>query len=503
MSSTTIDDVYDACERLDKAKIKDAEDYKVFIAGTKGNDGKVKKLCAHMIIRYWQDFTDLRNVAFYSLVSLLEDRDPDIRKAVIREVPHLVKSGELVDKIADVLSQMLQQTDELQEIAMLTNVLVQFLKSHPKDVLSAIFVNVVKSEEESVRLRLLKFIQLHVRDIPIHLMNEDLMLSIEHHIREVLKDITAVEFDLIFNFMRSLEFFRTAKGRMILYKIVVDQMQIDEPFPANDPQRFDQILYFVERARLLLSVRSMNCRSTELVNFMISKGIPVLEEVDAALRIRFLRALVELAPFSKSLERSDLIILSDYFSKLIPPLPSECSNADVGDVNSSLEQELRLSELETTSLAFVSFCRTDKTAFDFALEHSKDSANWRKRIIYLGRLLQHYIISANSELQKMRKLEPSKRDKNQLSFQQNSLKMAENTLHLTKMLAHKSPSFAFVITPSWKAENRKRDHESEVKVEQKRKRPLPHFYVPPGGKYSGMLSRGGRKNSAGGLFSRR
>lgn len=48
----------------------------------------------------------------------------------------------------------------------------------------------------------------------------------------MLKDITAVEFDLIFNFMRSLEFFRTAKGRMILYKVVVDQIQIDEPFPV-------------------------------------------------------------------------------------------------------------------------------------------------------------------------------------------------------------------------------------------------------------------------------
>ncbi|KAK6109581.1 Apoptosis inhibitory protein 5 (API5) family protein [Brugia pahangi] len=500
MSNATIDDIYDACERLDKAKVKDAEDYKIFISGTKGNDGKVKKLCAHMIVRYWQDFTDLRNVAFYSLVSLLEDRDPDIRKAVIREVSHVVKSGELVDKIADVLSQMLQQTDELQEITMLTNVLVQFLKSHPKDVLSAIFVNVVKSEEESVRLRLLKFIQLHVRDIPVNLMNEDLMISIEHHIREVLRDITAVEFDLIFNFMRSLEFFRTAKGRVILYKIVVDQIQIDEPLPANDPQRFDQILYFVERARLLLSA---SYRGSELVNFMISKGIPVLEEVDAALRIRFLRILVELAPFSKSLERSDLMILSDYFSKLIPPLPSERSDENMGDVDASLEQELRLSELETTSLAFASFCRTDKTAFDYMLEHSKDSANWRKRIIYLGRLLQHYIISANSELQKMRKLEPSKRDTNQLLFQQNSLKMAENTLHLTKMLAHKSPSFIFVITPSWKMESRKRDYESEVGTEQKRKRPVLHFYVPPGGKYSGMLNRGGRKNGTGGHSNRR
>lgn len=59
-------------------KLQNAEDYKIFISGTKGNDGKVKKLCAHMIVRYWQDFTDLRTVAFYSLVSLLEDRDPDV-----------------------------------------------------------------------------------------------------------------------------------------------------------------------------------------------------------------------------------------------------------------------------------------------------------------------------------------------------------------------------------------------------------------------------------------
>lgn len=59
-------------------KLQNAEDYKVFISGTRGNNGKVKKLCAHMIVRYWQDFMDLRNVAFYSLVSLLEDRDPDV-----------------------------------------------------------------------------------------------------------------------------------------------------------------------------------------------------------------------------------------------------------------------------------------------------------------------------------------------------------------------------------------------------------------------------------------
>lgn len=58
--------------------LQDANDYKIFISGTKSSNGKVKKLCAHMIVRYWQDFMDLRNIAFYSLVSLLEDRDPEV-----------------------------------------------------------------------------------------------------------------------------------------------------------------------------------------------------------------------------------------------------------------------------------------------------------------------------------------------------------------------------------------------------------------------------------------
>lgn len=53
------------------------------------------------------------------------------------------------------------------------------------DVLSAIFMNVVKSEEEPVRLRLLKFVKEHMRDIPVRLVNEELMLAVEHHVREV------------------------------------------------------------------------------------------------------------------------------------------------------------------------------------------------------------------------------------------------------------------------------------------------------------------------------
>ncbi|VDN07396.1 unnamed protein product [Thelazia callipaeda] len=475
----TIDNVYDACERLDKEKVKNADDFKLFMSGAKSKNCKVKKLCAQMIVRYWQDFTDLRNLAFYSLVSLLEDRDPEIRKAVIREVPHVFKSGELIDKIADVLSQMLQQSDDMQEIAMLDGVLVRFLKAYPKDVLSAIFINVMKSEEESIRLRLLKFIRSHVQQISA--CSEELGLFIAQHVREVMKDITAVEFDIIFEFMLSVEFFGMEKGRKVLYNIIVDQIQVDEPFPIQDPQHLDQILYFIERAQVLMSV---NFQSPELVTFLLLKGVPVLEQIDVQLRIRLLRALVELLPFSKSIERNCLLLVSDYFLKLIPPLPSEPKDAHVVDLNEPLEQELRLSELEPTSLIFASLCKADKTALNSLLKQYKDSDQWRKRMIYLGRLLQQYILSGNVELQKLRKLNFSEINKNRVLLQEDALKMAENTLSVTKMLAHKSPSFGLSILPSWKAVNRKRGHKCNVDAKPERKKVCQDFYVPPGGKYS-------------------
>ncbi|VDM47715.1 unnamed protein product [Toxocara canis] len=258
--------------------LHNADDYALFIDGAKSGDAKVKKLSAQMIVRYWKNFTEQRNLAFYSLVSILEDRDPETRKAVIRELSQLVKTGELVDKIADVLSQMLQQTDDPQEMSMLTNTLAQFLKSYPRDVLSAVFVNIIKSEDESVRIRLLKFINEHLRDVPSRLTTADLKSLIEDQFREacpfvlfclfiyfyltemahfaannevhrfiltghrcpyefyvlqIMKDVTAAEFDLIFDVMRAMEPYQSVQGRIVLYKMVVEHIGIDRPFPVS------------------------------------------------------------------------------------------------------------------------------------------------------------------------------------------------------------------------------------------------------------------------------
>uniref|UniRef100_A0A158Q6F1 Cnd1 domain-containing protein n=1 Tax=Dracunculus medinensis TaxID=318479 RepID=A0A158Q6F1_DRAME len=403
-------------------------------------------LSAQMIVRYWKNFPEQRNSAFYALISILEDRDPQIRKVVIREMSHLVKAGQLVDKIADVLSQMLQQTDESQEITLLTNALAECLKCHPKEVLSAIFLNIIKSDEESIRIRLLKFINEYLPTIPTSLMNSELKDEVENYFRKILKDVTALEFDLIFDVLRSLETYKSVKGRITLFKIVIDQIGLDQPFPVDDIQRFDQILYFVEKAQTLLS---QNCRSTGLVDFLVSKGIPRLDETSAALRHRFLRALADMVSYAKTLDESRIKIILNYFLGLIPLMPSEKEETSDDCRNDGAEvPQLKLSELEAVTIILFVLFKANRSVFDALQQQTDENILWRKRVVYLARLLQQYITVTNSEINLQR--DSDKSDKNHLNFLENTLSVATNILKLVKEFLHKNPSFSSMPSKSWK-----------------------------------------------------
>lgn len=54
------------------------------------------------------------------------------------------------------------------------------------EVLSAIFLNIIKSDEESIRIRLLKFINEYLPTIPTSLMNSELKDEVENYFRKVV-----------------------------------------------------------------------------------------------------------------------------------------------------------------------------------------------------------------------------------------------------------------------------------------------------------------------------
>lgn len=50
---------------------------------------------------------------------------------------------------------------------------------------------------------------------------------------QIMKDVTAAEFDLIFELMRSMGAYQSAHGRAFLCKMVFEQIGMDRPFPVS------------------------------------------------------------------------------------------------------------------------------------------------------------------------------------------------------------------------------------------------------------------------------
>uniref|UniRef100_A0A0N5AYY2 Apoptosis inhibitor 5 n=1 Tax=Syphacia muris TaxID=451379 RepID=A0A0N5AYY2_9BILA len=532
----TVDDIYDSCNAVDNGELKD---YSVFIAGTKSADVKVKKLSAQMIVRYWQKLDEQRKNAFSSLTSLLVDPDPETRKAVIREMSHLVKMGLLVEETANVLSELLQLTDRNDETTMVHDLLMRFLKSYPKEVLSAVFKNILASKEEPYRICLLKFVNAHINEISPSLFTNELKKMIEDQYREILRDVTAAEFDLIFDTMKSMECYKGVKGRLTLYNMVVEQIDTSQPLIVSDVQRCDQVLYFAEKTQALLSVCSLifmkylfmneikivykvNCHSTNLIKFLIS-SIRDFRKSFPGLRNRYLRTVADLMPFSEVLDESSIIQMFVEFMTLIPSMPSE--NGDINDSKGNgnekdPEHELKLSELEALGIAVCTALKANGEVFqnirtnNFQTDLEQGAVeNWLKRMLYLARLLQQYIAGAKNDLKKVNEASSPDRDKNKQKSFENSLKKAENILKLAKDLVHTKPTFT-PVQPSWKESTLKmakkhklndNNNHSTLTHPEKKGRPVPDVYVPPSGKYSSTFAGKsvGRTNRSGNVRGRR
>uniref|UniRef100_A0A0M3HX57 Apoptosis inhibitor 5 n=1 Tax=Ascaris lumbricoides TaxID=6252 RepID=A0A0M3HX57_ASCLU len=338
-------------------------------------------------------------------------------------------------------------------------------------------------------------------------MDTDLKSLVEDQFREIMKDVTAAEFDLIFELMRSMGAYQSAHGRAFLCKMVFEQIGMDRPFPAHDVQRFDQILYFVERAQKLFSP---TCRSTDFAEFLISKGFPTLHEVTPCLKNRLLRAVAQVAPYAGTLDESTVIVVFEHFLALIPLLPSEQLDSEIDD-DKDAEPQLKLSELEAVGLTMYALLKTNKNVFLSLQEQKEHYSNWPKRVLYLAGLLQQYITSATGELKALREASSTQRDREKMQFLVNALKMAENVYKICKDIVHSKPTFSLILTSSWKKsvvrttdanpEKRKASDSSlSGEPKGKKERPAEKYYVPPGGKYSGSMTgfaRGGPRDQAG------
>lgn len=106
-------------------------EFRVVLTGVKG-DGRAKRMASQTIARYFVHFPTLTKEALNAILDLCEDDDLNIRKLAIMDLAKLSKDApELLPKIVDVLSQLLQ-SDEPSELNVIENSLMSLFRRDAK-----------------------------------------------------------------------------------------------------------------------------------------------------------------------------------------------------------------------------------------------------------------------------------------------------------------------------------------------------------------------------------
>uniref|UniRef100_A0A914XBW0 Apoptosis inhibitor 5 n=2 Tax=Plectus sambesii TaxID=2011161 RepID=A0A914XBW0_9BILA len=497
--AVTVEKLYELCEKLDSAKDKiteHQEEYQAIIAGTKGGSSE-KRLAAQFIVRYFHRLPDQQLRALDALFELCEDDDVNIRKVVIKDLPGLCKGpGEAsepqhVDKVADVLTQLLQ-TEDSHEQTIVQNALVFMLRNYPKETLKTVFGHIMNAEEDLIRDRAVKFIAAKLKTMPPSVITREMEDFVLAESKKILQDVTGDEFILFMYILQNLPHLQTVTGRQQLLELVVEQADLDKPFDPQDPDRIDQITQCFKQAVPYLS---KNVHSTKLVSYLLDNVIPNLDKVKSAAEgaeLELLRVLAELTTTTDKLEGADAKI-KPVFKKLLDILPSPPSesNGAASSVDKDIENEdpkIQFSEIEAL-LSTVHQLGKHHPEFFTKEESAEERKEFKKRLQYLARVIQVYSDKLKKTLAKMSKEDLAK-EENKIKFL--ALRTTANISTLVKDLLRTPMQFKAVIALSWKPvekpasspAKRQSMEEAEAPARKFAKKEAQSVYAPPSGKFS-------------------
>lgn len=494
VSTTTIEDLYKYFGVLADAKEKAGEQPETFVkivSGTKGGP-REKQLASQFITRFFKYFPKEMAMALESIFDLCEDEDVNIRKAAIKDLAAISKdcAVEHLNRIADILTQLLQTDDQL-EFSQVQTSLYAVFKLNPKSTLNEIFNQINTAVVETVRKRAIKFL---VAKIPALLKefpdcaNKPLEEEIIKHVKQALVDVDAEEFILFIRLLTALPSMNTLTGRQELVNIIMAQSELDKPFQANDPERLMILLSCIQQA---LPLFSKNVQSTKFVNYYLSNLLSVFTSLtDHSLNFDILKSFAELCMYYNGNNQANNSIqnLEILYNIMIEYLPKP----NEAETTTSTEEDVKFnfSYVECLMFAFHTLGRyhPEFLAGDENKERLKD---FRLRLGYFARGTQNYI----KELRSIVTNTPAITKENEENkVRQMALKVTTNIDVLIKDLFHNPPSYKSSVVLSWKQVEQKNlaskrslsvsnlDSNAENGVDAKK--PTRGVYQPPTGKYS-------------------
>ncbi|KAL6543288.1 hypothetical protein OROHE_010808 [Orobanche hederae] len=295
--SRDIEKLYEYGEKLNEAKDKsqNQKDYKGIIAAANGSV-KAKQLAAQMIPKFFKYFPELSEQALDQHLYLCEDEELGVRVQAIRGLPLFCKdTPEHLAKIVDILSQLL--------IAASLTALFKHIGStddrNAEDL----------SSWEGIREKVLCFIRDKVFPLKAELLKpkDEMERHITNLVKQNLQDVTAAEFKLFMDFLKSLSLFgQTAPVERVqeLVEIIEGQADLDAQFNVSDADHIDR---FISCLQMALPFFMRGASSSKFFNYLTKQIIPVFDKLPEERKRDLLKNLAECSPYAKPQDSRQLL----------------------------------------------------------------------------------------------------------------------------------------------------------------------------------------------------
>ncbi|KAL3503158.1 hypothetical protein ACH5RR_037607 [Cinchona calisaya] len=303
--SMDIEKLYEFGERLNEAKDKSQhkEDYECILAAANGSV-KAKQLSAMLIPKFFKYFPQISEQALDQHLYLCEDEELGVRVQAIRGLPLFCKdTPEHLSKIVDILAQLLVTGENVERDAV-NKALMSLLRQDVRMSLTALFKHVGSTEErsaeelsswENVREKVLCFIKEKVFPLKAELLKpqEELERHIANLVKQNLQDVTAVEFEMFVNFLKSLSLFgqnASAERVQELVEIIEGQADLDAQFDVSDGDHIDR---FISCLCMALPFFIRGASSSKFINYLSKQIVPVFDKLPEERKLDLLKTLAE------------------------------------------------------------------------------------------------------------------------------------------------------------------------------------------------------------------
>ncbi|CAO2816602.1 unnamed protein product [Amaranthus hypochondriacus] len=459
-----IERLYEYGDRLSEAndKSQNVKDYEGIIKAAKGST-KSKQLAAQLIPRFFKFFPDLSSSAVDAHLDLCEEEDLGVRVQAIRGLPLFCKdTPEYVSKIVDILAQLLMADENVERDAV-QKALMSLLRQDVKASLSALFKHVESIDEttdENIREKVLAFIRDKVFPVKAELLKpqEQMERHITDLIKKSLRDVTAAEFNMFIDFLKSLNLFGDgaphARVRELI-ETIESQADLDAQFDVLD---VDHINRLISCLKIAIPIFMRGASNSKFLNYVHKHLIPVFDKLPEDRKLDLLKNLAESSPYTTPQDaRQILSSVVQLLKKYMPRKKTEEINFNYVECLLYMFHQLASKAPNATNslcgYKIVTGQPSDRIGEDFS-EQYKDFTERLKCVEELCRGAMKKLTQGMDE-QNKRMASASKEDKEKIKTEKQNattgLKTCNNILAMTQPLHKSSPSFiSDKVNLSWK-----------------------------------------------------